>query len=191
VSYARGVPVVWGIDPSTQRVAFGRRGQGHATSLLSLPQSSHPGERVHRTREALAQHVRRLHADGRPVLVVVEQPFAAGNQVYPQTWYALGALLDVLWQELGVGTEVALLGPQSWKAGAGLGGRVTKAETLRWARTLTSHGLICQGCGNGEDPTKPRKDGRLDCGKPSPAHDRADALAMAVAGAKMLEARAA
>lgn len=183
--------IVWGIDPSTQRVAFGRRGAGHATSLLSLPQSDHAGERVHRTREALAQHVRRLHADGRPVLVVVEQPFAHGNHVYPQSFYALGALLDVLWAELGVGTELALLGPTSWKAGAGLGGRVTKAETLRWARTLTSHGLICLPCGNGEDPTKPRKDGRLDCRQPSPAHDRADALAMAVAGAKLLEARAA
>jgi hypothetical protein len=191
MSYARGVPVVWGIDPSTQRVAFGRRGQGHATSLLSLPQSSHPGERVLRGREALAQHVRRLHADGRPVLVVVEQPFAHGNAVYPQTFYALGALLEVLWTELGVGTELALMAPGSWKAGAGLGGRVTKAETLRWARTLTSHGLVCRACGNGEEPDRARKDGRLDCRSPSPAHDRADALAMAVAGAKMLEARAA
>jgi hypothetical protein len=183
--------ICWGIDPSTQRIAFGRRGVGHATSILSLPQNANPGARVHNTRAAALQHLRRLAADGHPSLVVVEQPFAHGNNVYPQSFYAVGALLDALWETLGVSAEVLMLGPGEWRARAGLGGRATKAETLRWARTLTQHGLVCLACGNGEEPTKARKDGRLDCRNPSPAHDRADALGCAVAGARTLEQRAA
>lgn len=128
---------VWGIDPSTLRVACAvvRRGlEGWDT--LSLPK----GDLVPRlagSHSVLARWFVELAERWPPAVVWIEEPFGHGRaKVHPNSERTFGVVLAALSFGVGRGTPVEFVSPSSWKAGAmGKGnGFATKDRVMSWAR---------------------------------------------------------
>lgn len=161
---------IWGIDPSTKRIALARLepdvgGTRLTVDTLPLAQPKEPAQRLARAHAALPQLFgswrEHMEAGTAPSHVYVEQPFATvfkgKPRVHPQSYFMVGIVLAVLAQEL-YDTRVCLIDPPSWKCRAlGKGhGHAKKPEILEWAK------------------------GRGYAGE---SEDEADAIGIAVAGA--------
>jgi hypothetical protein len=157
---------VWGVDPSTKRMAF---------AALIPPgldvEIQHDIEDVERAPvlrwatislpEHKAQHVRFAAWAGRighfveacrdewgyPALIAVEQPFSSSHQTEPVSYMALTCLLVALGLRVPE-AEVQVMPPQSWKkkaTGVGSTGhgltqnerrKAEKARLMEWARSV-------------------------------------------------------
>jgi hypothetical protein len=157
---------VWGVDPSTKRMAF---------AALIPPgldvEIQHDIEDVERAPvlrwatislpEHKAQHVRFAAWAGRighfveacrdewgyPALIAVEQPFSSSHQTEPVSYMALTCLLVALGLRVPE-AEVLVMPPQSWKkkaTGVGSTGhgltqnerrKAEKARLMEWARSV-------------------------------------------------------
>lgn len=170
---------VWGIDPSTRRVAL----------AVVLP----AGGFVHRTLELgpgvvdphkLAYARATMHAwfsslaeEYDPGWLWVEEPFGGGggkgrrSNVPPQSQWMLAMVMEAAYSA--TGAVANLLQPAVWKAECGVGGHARKARILEWARGLGYLGS-CDLC---------LPDGSC---KGSLAHDEADALGIGVAGVSLV-----
>jgi hypothetical protein len=133
--------VVWGIDPSTRRIAVGMLAPGVEVGwrTLSLEQAQSNAARLWKAVHALPPWFEQLRDDdvfGRPALVVVEQPFSSGRHVPHESLHMVGVVLASLWGALGLGAEIAMLNPSEWKSrGLGKGrGFAKKPGILAWAR---------------------------------------------------------
>jgi hypothetical protein len=163
---------VWGVDPSTKRMAF---------AALIPPgldvEIQHDIEDVERAPvlrwatislpEHKAQHVRFAAWAGRigsfveacrdewgyPALIAVEQPFSSSHQTEPVSYMALTCLLVALGLRVPE-AEVLVMPPQSWKkkaTGVGSTGkglsqterrRQEKARLMEWARSVGYAGQL-------------------------------------------------
>jgi hypothetical protein len=112
-----------------------------------------------------------------PSFFFLEQPFSTTNAVHPSSWFITGAVIEAAYSAAGAAAN--LLTPTQWKRDAGLSGHARKGAILRWAQSLG----FPERCGlcvtEGKDKDK--------C-EGSAAHDRADALGVAVAGAVFVAA---
>lgn len=124
---------VWGVDPSSVRVAVAWADQAGAdveTKAFTRCKAD-TGERhaaIYRETFELAQ---RLVLKHRPEVVFLEQPFA-GKQVEPTLFMAVGCIRAALWEATGV--PVRMIVPPSWRKLALGRGNAKKWETLPWAR---------------------------------------------------------
>jgi hypothetical protein len=157
---------VWGVDPSTKRMAFAALIPPGLTAELAFD-IDHP-ERAPVLRwatislpEHKAQHVRFAAWAGRigqfveacrdewgyPALIAVEQPFSSSHQTEPVSYMALTCLLVALGLRVPE-AEVLVMPPQSWKkkaTGVGSTGhgltqnerrKAEKARLMEWARSV-------------------------------------------------------
>jgi hypothetical protein len=203
--------VIYGIDPSTLRIALGaldyRPGLGYpdmaaprpvvTPGLLSLDTATTECARLAGARDRILPWLEQRAA---PALLVIEKPFASGQHVPHESFHLIGVLKECVWRAYGLETEVLMLSPSEWKMralGAGKG-FAEKPAILAWARATLGFDGVCERCGNGLEPEEKlgrpgAKSGKrklkLVCPRPSPAHDVADGLGLAVAGAVELERR--
>jgi hypothetical protein len=183
---------VWGVDPSTKRMAF--------AALIppgldvEIQHDIEDAERAPRLRwatislpEHKAQHVRFAAWAGRigsfveacrdewgsPALVVIEQPFSSGHQTEPVSYMALTCLLVALGLRV-PSAEVLVVPPQSWKAKA-------------TGKGSTGHGLP-------KNERRKQEKARLmewalEAGYVGQSQDEADACGIATAAGVILDAR--
>lgn len=114
---------LWGIDSDTKRVSIaflvGHDDGGHVLrwATQSLPGSAQSPVHL-RQSGALQKLVSFVHwmkkEWGVPSLVAVEEPFTENSKSGIQD-RSLGVLLAALGLELGIGTDVRLMGPGEWK----------------------------------------------------------------------------
>lgn len=179
---------VWGIDPSTTFFAVTGILPGGSFEMDGIPIPQAGGDeagRLMQAEEALTDRFTRFRdRTGPPAAATIEQPFAFGRNVHPQSYYIVSAGLIALRRAL---PEAIILtrGPGQWKLlamGDGMG-NAKKAFILAWARTL---GLpdTCERCQLPSPPT----DKKADCKKGGEAHDKADSMGLAVATALLLPA---
>lgn len=166
---------VWGIDPSTKRYVTtvipggGGRFQGVETTMPSGQEH----RRLQGGVQALVVDLRVLvEAFGKPIYVLLEQPFARGRNVHPQSFYFVAVGLIALSYVLGDYGIVDTRAPMVWrKAALGDGfGNAPKPAVLAWAQGLGLE-MDCRCC-HGE--------GKV-CKTQGAAHDHADSLGLAVA----------
>lgn len=135
---------VWGLDPSTLRVALGvispaPEGVSVTWDVLSLPRLTG----TWRLTSALWELKRwfKTHAEiTMPCRVMLEQPF--GKHVHPISYQILTVVL--LAAAGATGCDVELVAPPKWKKlalGDGHGG-APKHEILHWARCVGYTGLL-------------------------------------------------
>jgi Holliday junction resolvasome RuvABC endonuclease subunit len=160
---------VWGIDPSTRRVALAAITEdGFDTYSLELGSSTVDARKLHTARSAMIPWLTSIARKQSPGWVFCEQPFArVQSQVPIPSYLMLGIVMEAVYAV--TGCPVNLIPPASWKAKAGMGGFATKGQILSWAREQGFTGS-CPRC---------PPDGKC---KGSPAHDLADALGVARAG---------
>lgn len=172
----------WGIDPATTRFAVAGilpRPQPLFTHLIRIQQVKDEAGRLSGAYHTLVSGFRALAAEfGPPLAAVLEQPFAFGRNVHPQSFYFAGIGLAAL-REACPDAAIFSFGPGQWKKrGLGEGrGTAKKPAILEFARSLGFQ-EVCPKCGTGE--------GVKDCKEGSPVHDKADALGMAMAAARLL-----
>lgn len=185
--------IVWGIDPSTKRIATSvvdvRRRRVTHVGTLSLP--TH--ERALKPRElaeqmaAQQEHFRGLvDSHGRPTFVAIERPFGGGGsaarKVPVESYYAFAITLAALAASVGRNVGVLELDPGSWKArslGKGFG-HAKKPAVLAWARERHGYVGSCKGCADGLNPATEGK-WKGNCPAQSGAHDEADAIGVGIA----------
>jgi Holliday junction resolvasome RuvABC endonuclease subunit len=163
---------VWGIDPSTRRVALAILGpSGFELRSLSLP-TAEGAQRLALARAALVPWFEAAAREHSPAWLWIEQPFARAKRVHPASYFMLAVVMEAAYTTLGLSAN--LIDPSSWKKQAlGPGhGFAKKPEILRWAQ---GHGYTGQ-CGWCEP----------DRCKGGPAHDESDALGVATAGAVLV-----
>lgn len=173
----------WGIDPSTVRSALSiiLPSGSFDTTVVAIPQPGDEASRLHEAREELTAYYRLMwQTFGAPGVVSVEQPFAFGRNVHPQSYYITGINLCAL-RDSGIVCPIFTRGPGQWKKvalGEGFG-QAKKPYILRWARGL---GLAeeCPKCGTGSEDKK--KECKYD---KTPVHDKADSLGIAVDAARL------
>lgn len=171
---------VWGIDPSTRRIAL----------AIVLPDSSFrhwtlelgPGvvdaPKLASARASMVGWFSSIASEAEcdPGWLFVEEPFGGPSgsrrsSVPPQSQWMLGVVLEAAFTATqAVGNLIA---PVQWKKEVGIGGFARKARILEWAQ-LNGFQETCDRC---------EPDGRC---KGSAAHDRADALGIAHAGASLV-----
>jgi hypothetical protein len=126
---------VWGIDPSTKRMAFAsltptfeypgteERPIGAYPPILrwatvSLPTHPAPHVKLAAWAGRIGHFVEACRDEwGVPALVAIEQPFSTGHKTEPMSYMALAALLVALGLRV-PDAEVCLIPPQTWKAKA-------------------------------------------------------------------------
>lgn len=164
---------IWGCDPSTKRIALAvlLPGGGFLSRTLHLGPSSMDPRKLASARASCVSWFSALKEDHDPGWFFCEMPFAHSNAVHPSSWFVTGAVVEAAYTA--AGAVANMLTPTEWKKGAGLHGFAKKRAILDWAR---ERGLEydCESCGD---------DGSC---KGSDAHDRADALGVAVAGAVLV-----
>ena len=171
---------VWGIDPSTRRIALGivLPGRRWVSRTLELGPGTVDAPKLAAARFALHGWFGALAEEFDPGWLWVEEPFAGGkgsrrSAVPPQSQWMLAVVMEAAY---GATQAVAnLIQPSEWKRDIGVGGFAKKRRVLDWA---------C-GLGLEEDCDRCAVDGSCDG---SPAHDQADALGVAVAGAVFVAA---
>jgi Holliday junction resolvasome RuvABC endonuclease subunit len=168
---------VWGCDPSTRRVALGivLPGRRWVSRALELGPGTVDAPKLAAARFALHGWFGSLAEEFDPGWLWVEQPFAKRqDQVPVESWLMLGVVMEAAYSA--TGAVANLLPPVSWKADAVGHGFASKRRVLDWARGLGFTG-DCDRC----DPASGKCKG-------APAHDQADALGVAVAGAVFVAA---
>jgi hypothetical protein len=149
---------VWGVDPSSLRMAFGALLPEYALavppfeparvmrtaeptvvwSTVSLPRKLEGAWWFTLSYRAIVDRVDELRcAWGVPALVLVEEPFASGQaRVHPTSNRMLGVLLAALGHVLGQAVRVELVHSNTWKLLAmGKGnGHAKPPAYLEWAR---------------------------------------------------------
>lgn len=185
---------VWGYDPSTRRIALGTLsypGPLIGADTLSLSQGL-PHARLWNAVAGLVPWLQGLLDAGlpHPHLLVVEQPFSSGRHVPHESLHMIGVLQAALWRVFGMSAELMFMSPSVWKSKAlGAGhGFAKKPEILAWAREACGFTGTCERCRDGLEPDGTGKRAG-DCTRPSAAHDEADALGVATAGAVLLDGR--
>jgi hypothetical protein len=147
---------VWGVDPSTLRVATGLLSPSTAGprvdwAVCSLPKSPDPARWFYNAYATLARHYLDLVAEhGAPLLVFVEEPFGGGGSkgqkrtVHPSSNRMLGVVFAALGRAIGLEGEVGMVGPSSWKLAAlGKGhGHAQKDEIMAWAQAAGYTGSL-------------------------------------------------
>ncbi len=135
--------VVWGIDPSTKRIALAivgpnadGNGSVRSTHVLELRQTG-GAQRLADAHEGMSAFFTEQSAPEAPKAVVVEQPFAGGRNVHPQSYFMVGVTLAALAGAIPT-AEVELKDPGSWKRLAmGQGrGQAKKEEIMTWAWSI-------------------------------------------------------
>ena len=163
---------VWGVDPSTKRMAFAalippplevelehdidapERAPVLRWATVSLPEHKAQHVRFAAWAGRIGHFVEACREEwGAPALIAVEQPFSSSHQTEPVSYMALTCLL------VGLGlrvpeAEVVVLPPQSWKAkatGRGSTGhglskterrKQEKARLMEWARAAGYAGQV-------------------------------------------------
>ena len=167
---------VWGVDPSTKRIAIAWTGAEPGVRTLELPELR-GGERLAWLETNLRSFAAGLMTEDSarvPAAVWVEQPFAVSH-VEPKLYYAVGVTMSAL------SAAVQCFNPDSivedipvptWKSLALGNGAAPKPLVLAWAQSRGYEGQCC--CLPDE-----RK-----CKAQAPAHDEADAIAIAHAALK-------
>lgn len=170
---------VWGLDPSTLRLAVGvvnAHGPGELQLGFHTTSYSTAGGMDRKLAAALRSllhdltDVRNLY--GRPMAVYLEQPFAGGDKPdkktgkilrpHPHSYYFVAVVLCAL-GHLFTDVPVEMIDPGTWKAkamGAGKG-HAQKPEIMAWAQSIGYTGTL---------------------------QDEADAIGIATAGAVILSA---
>lgn len=183
--------IVWGIDPSTKRIATSvvdvERRRVIDVRTLSLP--THPRELKPRElaeqMQAQLEHFReKVDAFGTPTFVAIERPFGGGGPkartVAVESHYAFAITLAALAGTVGRNVGVLELGPGTWKARCGVGGKAKKPAILAWARERHGYVGTCITCADGANPaTSGKMEG--NCPAPTVAHDEADSIGIGVA----------
>ena len=151
---------VWGVDPSTKRMAFAalipeRMGDPGVVlpepspvlrwATISLPEHKAQHVRFAAWAGRIGHFVEACRDEwGSPALVLIEQPFSSGHQTEPVSYMALTCLLVALGLRVPA-AEVMVVPPQSWKAkatGKGSTGhglpknerrKAEKARLMTWA----------------------------------------------------------
>lgn len=173
---------VWGFDVSTRRISVGViQGRGMQAppevGWFSRDVAQHNGGAVRLAGllEDLPLFLQPIARAAPPSAVLVEQPYGQGKaRPHPQSYYIVGVVLAVLATQFP--GPVAVVEPTSWKAealGAGAG-FAKKPQILAWARSVVGYSGDCPKChGDGSDA----------CDNPCRAHDEADGIGVATAGA--------
>jgi len=140
---------VWGIDPSTRRVAVGviepDDYPGHDeprvhVHTLSMPTGHFAHRLAHGHANLLAWLPRVAARYGTPISVLVEEPMGATmSRVHPSSQRALGVLLSALSATL-PRTEIDLCVPGTWKARSVGHGRASKTDVMNWAISSCGYG---------------------------------------------------
>lgn len=151
---------VWGIDPSTQRVAVAQldpmpgavvSGTSIRCYTLSLEQSSLGGAkaraaRLSKARAVLVPWFQRIGVgEALPHTVALEEPFGAMYQGKRQTPVIglefQGMILGALWEAFGLAANLELVSPSTWKKAAlGAGSGFAKPPAyLAWARSACGY----------------------------------------------------
>ena len=167
---------VWGIDPSTRRIALAIV-PTHGPIIhrtLELGQGTVDAPKLAHARANMAGWFDSLAQEHDPGWLWVEEPFGGTtggrrSTVPPQSQWVLGVLMEAAYAA--TGAVANLIRPVEWKRDAVGHGFASKRMTLDWARR--EHGLVldCDRCA---------PDGKC---KGSLAHDIADSIGVAVAGA--------
>lgn len=132
---------VWGIDPSTKQIAVAVHSSSRVewTGTKAISQESSKQLRLARAAADLSAWFKQIVQErGAPRLVVLEQPFAAGRKVHPQSQYMLGAVQIALCWGVSAHVDVRMLGPSQWKSLAWGNGAAGKEELMR--RALAEYG---------------------------------------------------
>lgn len=149
---------VWGVDPSTVRLAVGLAGadglEVRSTDFTRMEPRT--GERLRAVHDETFGIAFRLRREFPPCAIFVEQPFAYGRHVEPELFYAVG----VIQAALAPFAPVQTVAVSTWKKRSVGKGTATKLDVFRWAE---QHGYR----GNSQD--------------------EADALAIAWAGRYVLK----
>jgi hypothetical protein len=157
---------VWGVDPSTKRMAFAalippgldveiqhdimdaERAPVLRWATISLPEHKAQHVRFAAWAGRIGHFVEACRDEwGSPALIAVEQPFSSSHQTEPVSYMALTCLLVALGLRVPE-AEVVVMPPQSWKkkaTGVGSTGRgltqnerrkAEKARLMEWARSV-------------------------------------------------------
>lgn len=177
------VDPAWGIDPSTERMALTilLPGGQWDVGCIPVPQPGDEATRIYLVQGRLRDwFTAQIEDHGLPGVASVEQPFAFGRNVHPQSYYMLACVLGAL-RAAGVECPIFTRGPGQWKAG-GIGkghGTDRKPAILEWARGLglPDNCPKCHGVSLGK---------KHNCDKSHEAHDKADSLGVAVDAARLL-----
>lgn len=131
---------VWGVDPSTLRVAVGvvkpytAAGDRLVWDTLSLEQRDRGARRLRWAHRELVPWFGVWADEHPPQFVLVEQPF--GKHVHPESYFMVGVVLAAVAEAVGDRVPVGTCSPPEWKKlalGAGRGG-ADKEQVLVWAR---------------------------------------------------------
>lgn len=153
--------IVFGIDPSTQRVSIAWAGDQQGVATRSFDTRLRGGERLwHIYAETFA-----LCRDlPRPDYVMVEQPFAFagrnGNRVEPISYMAMGQIMTAVFRATGAPVD-PIRSPSWWKKRSVGNGRASKGDVMRWALERGYAAVLARNTAR------------------SPLQDEADAWAMA------------
>jgi hypothetical protein len=177
---------VWGVDPSTRRIALAivLPGGGFRHWTLELGPGVVDAPKLASARGSMVGWFSSIasEADLDPAWLWIEEPFGGGgakgrrSSVPPQSQWMLAVVMEAAYTA--TGAVANLIQPSQWKAACGVGGFARKRAILEWARAQ-GFPEDCDRCiTEGKDKGK--------CPKGSAAHDRADALGIAMAGAALV-----
>lgn len=177
---------LWGIDPSTRRIALGVIQGRSADQAPEVGWFSHeieqfdkdPARRLARLDESLQPFLLRIGDVAPPAGVLVEQPFGQGkSRPHPQSYYVVGVTLAVLGRCF-PDARIDVVEPTSWKSDAlGAGqGFAKKPAILGWAQATVGYPGDCPKCHGQGGPKTP-------CDHACRAHDEADCLGVATCAA--------
>lgn len=175
-------PVVFGIDPSTKRIALGIRQGGEARAFTLTLSPAVGARRLGESLGLIVDWVRLRTADnGAPHGVFIEDPWAPPGRAkgVKEANQMLGVTLAALYVALDPAPPIVMLEASTWKAECGVGGGAGKAKILRWARAELGYSGQCDHCFSEGDK----------CKYAGPAHDEADSLGVATAGLRILSRR--
>lgn len=136
---------VWGIDPSTQKIALAILPMGaHPVPVvqkLKLEQDDGGAGRLAKLHAALGEWALPLATEYPPTLVLIEQPFGRGKRVHPQSYFIVGVALAALRTLLGEAGIIDTVDPMTWKRDAlGEGkGAASPAVYTAWAQQVAGY----------------------------------------------------
>jgi hypothetical protein len=186
---------VWGVDPSSKRMAFGglippglevelardiddaERAPSLRWATVSLPVHDSLSVKLAAWAGRIGRHVETLRGDwGYPALVVVEQPFSTGHKTEPVSYYAIAALLVALGLRVPE-AEVVFMPPQTWKlkaTGSGYAPGTPKGTPSRIRQAAEKARLMAWA---------------IEAGYTGSLQDEADVVGIATAAGVLLEGR--
>lgn len=140
---------VWGIDPSSKRIALAVVEGDGSFAVSSRPLPSGEGWREMRFADSYAEQVdlfKAAFADGRPSIIFIEEPFVPRDRRQVPTHLLMyGVTLAALGEVIAASqTPLVELTASQWKARAlGQGnGHAPKEAVLRWAQQIGYEGRV-------------------------------------------------